>query len=31
MMAEFTHFDAEGKAAMVDLSEKAVTERIAVA
>jgi cyclic pyranopterin phosphate synthase len=31
MMAEFTHFDAEGKAAMVDISEKDVTERIAVA
>jgi cyclic pyranopterin phosphate synthase len=30
-MAEFTHFDAEGKAAMVDISEKDVTERIAVA
>jgi cyclic pyranopterin phosphate synthase len=30
-MAEFTHFDAEGKAAMVDVSGKDVTERIAQA
>ena len=30
-MAEFTHFDAEGKAVMVDVSDKAATERIAVA
>jgi cyclic pyranopterin phosphate synthase len=30
-MAEFTHFDAEGKAVMVDVSEKDVTERTAEA
>jgi len=30
-MAEFTHFDAEGKAAMVDVSDKDVTERVAEA
>ncbi len=30
-MADFTHFDAEGKAVMVDVSDKAVSERIAVA
>ena len=30
-MAGFTHFDAEGKAVMVDVSDKEVTERIAVA
>ena len=30
-MARFTHFDAEGKAAMVDISTKAETERIATA
>jgi cyclic pyranopterin phosphate synthase len=30
-MAEFTHFDAEGKAAMVDISDKDVTERVAEA
>jgi cyclic pyranopterin monophosphate synthase len=30
-MAEFTHFDAEGKAVMVDVSDKDVTERIAEA
>ncbi|MEQ8357818.1 MAG: cyclic pyranopterin monophosphate synthase MoaC [Kiloniellaceae bacterium] len=30
-MAEFTHFDAEGKAVMVDVSDKAVTEREAEA
>ena len=30
-MADFTHFDAEGKAVMVDVSEKAVTARTAVA
>jgi cyclic pyranopterin monophosphate synthase len=29
--AEFTHFDAEGRAAMVDVSGKAETERVAVA
>jgi cyclic pyranopterin phosphate synthase len=28
---EFTHFDAEGRAAMVDVSGKAETERVAVA
>jgi cyclic pyranopterin phosphate synthase len=31
MMADFTHFDRDGNAVMVDVSEKAVTERIAVA
>ena len=30
-MAEFTHFDAEGKAVMVDVSDKEISERIAVA
>ncbi len=30
-MAGFTHFDAEGKASMVDVTAKAETERIAVA
>jgi cyclic pyranopterin phosphate synthase len=30
-MAEFTHFDEEGKAAMVDVTAKDVTERVAVA
>ena len=30
-MAEFTHFDEEGKARMVDVSDKAKTERIATA
>ncbi|MEO3430075.1 cyclic pyranopterin monophosphate synthase MoaC [Pelagibius sp. CAU 1746] len=30
-MAEFTHFDAEGKAVMVDVSDKDVTERTATA
>jgi len=30
-MAEFTHFDAEGKAVMVDISDKDVTERVAEA
>ncbi|MGF1631127.1 MAG: cyclic pyranopterin monophosphate synthase MoaC [Kiloniellaceae bacterium] len=30
-MADFTHFDAEGKAVMVDVSDKDVTERIAEA
>lgn len=30
-MADFTHFDSEGKAVMVDVSEKDETERIAVA
>lgn len=30
-MAGFTHFDAEGKAVMVDVSAKAETERVAVA
>jgi cyclic pyranopterin phosphate synthase len=30
-MAEFTHFDAEGKAVMVDVSDKDVTERVAEA
>ncbi|RDD62121.1 cyclic pyranopterin monophosphate synthase MoaC [Ferruginivarius sediminum] len=31
MSGEFTHFDAEGKARMVDVSAKAETERTAVA
>jgi len=30
-MAEFTHFDEDGKAMMVDISGKAETERVAVA
>jgi cyclic pyranopterin monophosphate synthase len=30
-MARLTHFDAEGKAAMVDVSDKDVTERVATA
>jgi len=30
-VAEFTHFDAEGKAVMVDVSAKAETKRIATA
>ncbi|MBW7849026.1 MAG: cyclic pyranopterin monophosphate synthase MoaC [Rhodospirillales bacterium] len=30
-MAEFTHFDAQGNAVMVDVSEKDVTERVATA
>ena len=30
-MARLTHFDAEGKAVMVDVSDKAVSERVAVA
>ncbi len=30
-MAELTHFDADGQAHMVDVSQKPVTERIAVA
>lgn len=30
-MAEFTHFDSIGNAVMVDVSEKQITERIAVA
>lgn len=30
-MAELTHFDSEGNAVMVDVTDKAVTERIAVA
>ncbi len=30
-MADLTHFDAEGNAVMVDVSDKNVTERIAVA
>ena len=30
-MADLTHFDAEGRAQMVDVSEKAVTARVAVA
>jgi cyclic pyranopterin phosphate synthase len=30
-MADFTHFDAEGKAAMVDVGAKDETERVAVA
>ena len=28
---DFTHFDAEGKAAMVDVTDKPVTERSATA
>lgn len=31
MSDELTHFDADGKAVMVDVSDKAVTSRIAVA
>jgi cyclic pyranopterin phosphate synthase len=31
MMSGFTHFDADGKARMVDVSEKAESERIATA
>lgn len=30
-MAEFTHFDAQGNAVMVDVSDKDVTERVATA
>ncbi len=30
-MADFTHFDAEGKAVMVDVSKKKMTERTATA
>ena len=30
-MSDFSHFDSEGKAAMVDVSAKAATERIATA
>ncbi len=30
-MAEFSHLDADGKAVMVDVSDKDVTERIAIA
>ncbi|WP_142847002.1 cyclic pyranopterin monophosphate synthase MoaC [Telmatospirillum sp. J64-1] len=30
-MSDFTHFDAEGNAVMVDVSDKAETERIATA
>ena len=30
-MADLTHFDSEGKAVMVDVTDKAVTERVAVA
>ncbi len=30
-MAELTHFDADGQAHMVDVSQKPVTERIAIA
>ena len=30
-MAEFTHLDAEGRARMVDVSDKAETERVAIA
>ena len=30
-MADFTHFDAEGKAVMVDVSDKEITERSAEA
>jgi cyclic pyranopterin phosphate synthase len=31
MMAEFTHIDADGNAVMVDVSDKADTERVATA
>jgi len=31
MSEQFTHFDAEGQAHMVDVGDKAVTERVAVA
>ena len=31
MATRFTHFDADGKAAMVDVSEKTETERVAIA
>lgn len=30
-MADFTHFDADGKAVMVDVADKAETDRVAVA
>lgn len=30
-MSEFTHFDAQGNAHMVDISQKGVTERVAAA
>ena len=30
-MPEFTHFDSEGKALMVDVSDKDITERTATA
>ena len=30
-MADFTHFDADGKAMMVNVGAKDVTERVAVA
>lgn len=30
-MADLTHFDAEGNAVMVDVSDKAVTDRVAIA
>ncbi|MFN8924104.1 MAG: cyclic pyranopterin monophosphate synthase MoaC, partial [Rhodospirillales bacterium] len=30
-MSGFTHFDAEGRAVMVDVTEKDVTDRVAVA
>lgn len=30
-MTEFTHFDSEGNARMVDVSDKAETERVAIA
>lgn len=30
-MSEFTHLDAQGNAVMVDVTDKAVTERVAVA
>ncbi len=30
-MAELTHFDAKGKSRMVDVSDKEMTERVAVA
>ncbi|MGB0671529.1 MAG: cyclic pyranopterin monophosphate synthase MoaC [Rhodospirillales bacterium] len=31
MAGDFTHFDAEGNAVMVDVSDKDITERVAVA
>ena len=31
MMGEFTHFDSKGNAVMVDVTDKEITERVAVA